>query len=226
MSKPFRIQPGLFRKDDTSLLVVPLLLASPDLDVLEDFVSEARGGSAVGLAATYTKQGVLKTLAVASADRVLRLSMLVSGKGSLKGSKGVLRQTLHDKLLTSNALDKLGFDMHIITTALFHDHHLRVTSAVDLQSMYSDSKPRQSEHVILGVLGGVDALSNKSKVLSIVRDAYSSNEDLDVVLRAWAAFNASRQEGFALRRSLANPIFTTKLAAQVSCILLCLSNVC
>lgn len=226
MSKPFRIQPGLFRKEDTSLLVVPLVLASLDLDVLEDFVSQAQGGSAVGVAATYTKQGVLKALAVASADRVLRLSMLGSGKGSLNGTTGVLRQALQDKLLISNALDKLGFDMHILATALFHDHHLRVASAIDLQSMYSDSKPRQSEHVVLGVLGGVDALSNKNKVLRIVRDAYSSNEDLDVVLRAWVAFNASRQEGFALRRTLANPIFTTKLAAQVSCILLCLSNVC
>lgn len=98
VSRTYRLQPGLFKTEDSPVLVIPFSIFRPDFAILQAFVSVAHRDVAVGLAATYTRKGYLKTLAVASRGQVLYVPMDLNVKKGTKANGRKLRQILQDKI--------------------------------------------------------------------------------------------------------------------------------
>lgn len=221
MLKPLlHLQPGLFKAHDAPLHVIPCSLNDMDLGLVDAFLTVADNSGVVGVGVTFTGRGVLKTLALASSDQVLRIAVGKPGgnkKKQQKKKKAKKRacDVLQEKIFTNPALDKLGFDMERVSTALHRDHHLYISPAIDAQSMHGSTHSRHADSVLLGVLGGETTL-NKDNVLRVFRDDDSTgDEEEDVVRRAWAAWSISTLPKYAERRPGLKTICTDKIPAAV-----------
>lgn len=223
LSKPTELLPDLFKDigKNQRLSLVRLSSAMPDLKPLQRFITATQSSPAVGISVTLSKTGALKVLALALSDQVIEICMdgQVNGRKAAKDVRRTFRDTLHEKILANVTLDKIGFDMEVIATALFRDHCLHLSSAVDAQTLYSNAKSRTSEAVLLGVLGG-ETILQKDNVLRTLRGNDGADKDTHVALRAWAAFMVSVVPLYDRLRSQSSPIHTARLSKEVrsSCV--------
>ena len=218
LSKPTELLPDLFKDigKNQRLSLVRLSSAMPDLKPLQRFITATQSSPAVGISVTLSKTGALKVLALALSDQVIEICMdgQVNGRKAAKDVRRTFRDTLHEKILANVTLDKIGFDMEVIATALFRDHCLHLSSAVDAQTLYSNAKSRTSEAVLLGALGG-ETILQKDNVLRTLRGNDGADKDTHVALRAWAAFMVSVVPLYDTLRPQASPIHTTRLSKEV-----------
>lgn len=216
---PSYSRPGLFTAGDPPLQVTHCTAADLDHQRLESLVSLAQSCGAVGIAATFSKRGVLETLAIACQATVLSV---VLGKGATTGKKqkkdkgkGKPDDTLQERLLTNAAIHKIGFDMDRLTTALYYDHRLLISSALDAQSTSTKTGPRYSKTVLLGALGDEKDL-NKTNALRVLLGEERPGDELEyAALRAYAAWKISTSVAYARRRPTFKIISTDKIATSV-----------
>ncbi|THH33182.1 hypothetical protein EUX98_g960 [Antrodiella citrinella] len=209
------LRPGLFKneKKDPAIVIIPFTTADVIPQLLASFSAEARVGGAVGVAATFSDKGKFKTLAFAAADHVVKISldtMAHNPKGKLRIKKKKAFAAIQ-KILTDPNLDKIGFDMEKVVAGLYRNHGMHISPAIDLQSMHSRTRPRYSNDVLLGVLGGETTLE-KEKVLRVLRN--DDDDELNVALRAWAASTVPTLPGYAERRPGMRTICSEKLSSE------------
>ncbi|KAH8099964.1 P-loop containing nucleoside triphosphate hydrolase protein [Cristinia sonorae] len=224
------LRPNLYLSSDRNPVLRIIRTSSATLtpQIIDRFLSVAVVGGVVGVAVSFGKHYTLKALALAADDQVLAISLSKSGPGKqaknkFKAPPPVLQEALREKILVNRDLDKLGFDMEKIATALYMDCAARIAPAIDAQSMHSETKPRYSDAVLLGIMGGEAGL-RKDNVLRVLRnDDKTGAEEVDVVIRAWASWSISTLPAFAKRRPAAKTIctdmlLTTDLAMLSRCI--------
>ena len=174
-------------------------LADNPVEELLDLSDES-----VGVACTQDEDGVTTQVAFATRLRNVLCIRLSSGRTVASGTE--TRQRVRSlrvlqRSLLHNDQRKLAFDMHSLALALFYDHELTISRAVDLQS--SSLLDRRSVAVLVSLLGGESNVDKEAVVKLFKGDMFGSGSVESLVLRAWATRRvASLSDGKLQRISL------------------------
>ncbi|GBE88386.1 predicted protein [Sparassis crispa] len=199
VDQAFTLDQKLFIKPHPPVDVAALNEAEVTDVVVNAFLLTAAGG-VIGVAAAYGAKGVLVSIAFATASRVLHVRFSKNrqksksrGKSTTNGHQAPLRgrEVLRRKILCHSDYCKVAFDMHRLATALFQDYGLKVTQAIDLQSVLPKKTGRQSIDTLLRVLGGETTLRKHEVLKAFIGAGYDSGDAPNVSLRAWASRQAA-----------------------------------
>ncbi|KAI0784596.1 hypothetical protein C8Q75DRAFT_689120, partial [Abortiporus biennis] len=180
--------------------------------LIEDFLESATTGI-IGISASYSKDCAITVLALSSETYVLHVTLNRSSRRSSAYFKqsphGQSRMLLQDRILCNDEYTKISLDMHRVATALFYDHGLFISSAVDLQSFSTDR--RTSFSTLLKVLGGSEHVNQENVRRVFLHYGSKSDESQNVAIRAWCAWMSGCTDLFTKGRSSVKPIDTTVL---------------
>ena len=138
-------------------------------------------GTRLGVAASYGKRRVLKALAFSTKSRVL----LITVNGTSKLAK---RHILRDELLCNTSLEKHGFSMERLATALHLDLGLHIRCTFDISSGIDSRGSMAVYKAVLTQARTEDSL-NESAVKSVFKEQPPIlSRKADFALRAWACY--------------------------------------
>ncbi|KAL4249785.1 hypothetical protein ABKN59_007614 [Abortiporus biennis] len=214
MLTPYLVQQDVFLTPSSIIMVIPVSDADLTSALLVDFLESATTGT-IGVSASYGGKGALNVLTLATRTYILQITFNHLPFGSRKKNKfkrspqGQSRLLLQDMILCNDEYSKLSLDMHRVATALYYDHGLLITSAIDLQSLVLIGR-RHSFATVLTLLGGRDEV-NKSNAFKVFMENGSTSEARNVTVRAWCAWKTSCLDLYMQARPSIQPINTSKL---------------
>lgn len=163
-------------------------LASLTITSVSDLTATSGGGTRLGVAASYGKKRVLKTLAFSTETRVLLIVMNGNSRFANRG-KGILK----DALLCDVSLEKHGFFMECIAAALYLDLGLCIRNAFNI---ISDGDTRGSMAEYKGVLTRARpqySLNTRAVIKAFAEKRFVRPKQNLFALRAWACYIGVQQ---------------------------------
>jgi hypothetical protein len=160
-----------------------LLKQTTEYDLNESVVVsflDSTSDDCLGLAPVYGQNCQLISLAFSSPAQVLyvKFAKLCSQKKRAR-SRALLRRLLE------HCETKFAFQMDNVALALWRDHNLCITNAVDLLSLCSEHD--RSTRGILKAMGGPDTINEQDVVHLFSHDEADQVDIQDCALQAWAA---------------------------------------
>ncbi|KAI0784594.1 P-loop containing nucleoside triphosphate hydrolase protein [Abortiporus biennis] len=213
MLTPYLVQQDVFLTP-SSIMVIPVSDADLTSALLVDFLESATTGT-IGVSASYGGKGALNVLTLATRTYILQITFNHLPFGSRKKNKfkrslqGQSRLLLQDMILCNDEYSKLSLDMHRVATALYYDHGLFITSAIDLQSLVLIGR-RHSFATVLTLIGGRDEV-NKSNAFNVFMENSPTSEARSVTVRAWCAWKTSCLDLYTQARPSIQLVNTLKL---------------
>lgn len=155
---------------------------------LATLIQDAERNGYIGLAATYTINCSLLSLALSTSTRciVIKFNVTANRRGSTVAPGGFGREVLLKEILSNATFTKAAFFMDSLSAALYLDFGIVITGGVDLSS--TSAEERFSTQCYLDVLGGREALCSE-RVIDLFREDESPSTAVDdQCMQAWAAY--------------------------------------
>ena len=150
-----------------------------------DLIATLEEGTRLGVAASYGKKCVLESLAFSTATRVLLISMDATSKSNKRP-----KQILRNELLCDTSLEKHGFFMERLATALYLDLGLHIRNAFDSTSG-GDKRGSMAAYKGLLARAQVNYSINESVVERIFAEQpFIVSRKNEFAERAWANYIA------------------------------------
>ncbi|KAJ7593322.1 P-loop containing nucleoside triphosphate hydrolase protein [Mycena floridula] len=164
--------------------------------------------TSLGLSSGYSADGRLIALAITVERNSLNegvkefLCLVVKFSGKEQVADKVAAR-LTEFILCRNAGELFAFDMNPLAMSLYHDHRLRVTQAVDIQSAFQDVlDPRVPLNAIRACLGDSNSIKANARIIERVfrtNNFFGQEEQTELtnlIQRSWiACFLATYQNG-------------------------------
>lgn len=216
MDPPFTIVQDVFKLDHPPIRVTPVHEIALSHELVKEFLDTVPDGGAIGLAPAYGRNCALSALAFSSAEHVLLISLARKtpppkpqpkpqkrknkNKNKEQDTPNLTgRELLYSLILCADGYTKYAFHMDLLALALFFDHRLRITCAVDLLSAAGAQESRGSLAALMSALGGETGLQ-KANLITLFQHEENVNAPVPhLALQAWVAGRAGRAEGMAAR---------------------------
>lgn len=140
----------------------------------------------LGCAATYDMHQQVESIAIASVQRVLRVTSLRLGIDQL--------QLLQEHVFQNELMELVGCHMDRVALSIFLDLQLDMSNGIDMQSLFKEkSSNRTSLEIYCAILGGLGAV-DKDEVWSVFGEEQTGDVYAKAAMRAWACCRAANRE--------------------------------